>query len=227
MCAQHLPHTPATNTHQTRSAHSTAQMCHSQVQSLVTRGAARANPRRQAHGVCAAWAVRTTVQDAHPRHTARHATRHHGPLTHMQQHTHVIIYGCAQEASDGTRQGSSPPRRVLCVSCGEAISLLRSQPASPEQCARHAPWGPHHAARAARGAASSPLHCGAAHSPGTGLQKVARRDRQKNPTRQTTELLSKVAKQHFPHVSVMHTVGTRNQEAGPRWGPAAWSQTTT
>lgn len=95
-----------------------------------------------AHGVRAAWAVRTTVQDAHPRHTARHATRHHGPLTHMQQHRHVIIYGCAQEASDGTRQGSSPPRRVLCVSCGEAISLLRSQPASPEQCARHAPWGP-------------------------------------------------------------------------------------
>lgn len=180
-------------------------------------------------------AVERTLKDTHPRPHCPTNTRHHTtdhPHICSNTHTRVIIYGCAQ-ASDGTRQGSSPPRRVLCVSCGEANSLLRSQPASREQCARHGPREGAHALRPPRCAHSgwrskqNPPSLSGGALARHWVAKRGPKSSKKNPTRQTTELLSKVAKQHFPHVSVMHTVGTHDREAGPRWGPAAWPQTTT
>jgi hypothetical protein len=170
LCAPSMP--PTSHIHTTNAPHS-SQMCHSQSVSQPDAARARHNPRHsstQGGGVV----TRPLFQNTHQ------ATRHTTP--HVLQH----IY--AEEEADGTRQGSSPPRRALCVSCSgckPTTTRIWGQVSAQLGCARlglcrcskaEHPRRPH--------AATSPRPSRT--RPGFGWQNVALKSGQKNPPNQTS-----------------------------------------
>lgn len=136
------------------------------------------NPMQHAHGTIPGTAAHR-VAEWSPALCFRTNTRRHA----IQHPTYCNIYA---EEADGTRQGSSPPRRALCVSCsgGKPTTCIWGQVSAPLGCARLGLCRCSKAEHPRRMRAASPRPSRT--RPGFGWQNVALKSGEKNPPNQTS-----------------------------------------